>query len=124
MEGKPKRRRRRVVPKEPWVCELCECETRGRKIRHHIQYTPIEITADICGACSARFHGQGMTVNHPLYKKFPPRTDTPEHKREDRAKVDYIFIIKVVELYSRKMDPDMLDTRVRIVGRQDSRLTH
>jgi hypothetical protein len=117
-----KRRRRRVTVKnDPWICELCLCETTSQKVKHHVQYGPPEITGEICCACHAALHWQGRVFNHPLSRAL----QIPQEER--RALIPYYFAQLVVAFYQRKLapSPDPLDARVRIIFRgKDSERTH
>ncbi|MFA5379799.1 MAG: hypothetical protein WC455_28830 [Dehalococcoidia bacterium] len=124
MESKPKRRRKRVAPKErqkkeTLVCECCGVAT-DRWVEHHISYEPV-VKVRICRGCHNWMHGQAPVFNH-LVK----REAAVNHGANARGIAPFLFASCVVDMYMRKTTPamDPVDTRVRIIGRKDSRTTH
>lgn len=111
---------RRVAKKDVGPSFVCECcgETTHKIRDHHILYRP-EIKANICYACHVWMHGNGMVYNHKV-----KRDAATYHGVNARGVAPYIFALRVLDLYARKVPP-ATDTTLAAGERiRDSEIIH
>ncbi len=76
-----KSQRLKIKPKG--LCSICKINR--AKIYHHTQYTPHEITIEVCGTC----HG-GIHSKNPVYRRFLPKEQKSEildYHKKSRATI-------------------------------------